>query len=261
MQLFDVGMEEFNASDPIVSYLFGGFGDARHLYKTLLDIVRHEKTGQVLQKKYHFTIVDINFYALSRDLIMFMLLQELSEQDDLESDGSLRIVCTIYYIYISAWMPASFFDHLQRTISSALRSLRAGKSPVPWLHIHPQDISGYIHALSTWQSESLNILSVKELMKRTLEEQLNNETRSPDYFGPTYESFKQEKLLFRYSGILLPQKEICSMKKRVCKLCWTNISRNQKPTRLSLSNMLYRSGNSTLLSYLLNGSKILMQSI
>lgn len=211
LPMFDISMNMYNPSDPINSFFFGGIGDARHFYKTIHDIVDHEKSGKTPKKKYHFTLIDINIYALARDLIVFLLLEEFSQQNDMSSEKATDIMCTIYYVYISAWMPSASFDHLQKIISAALGDLKSGKQPLVWLHIHPKDFTGIVDALGTWQNETLDLLPPKELLKRTITEQKTSEARSASIYWnyvPQLATFKQEKVLFRYSALLLPPQSI-----------------------------------------------------
>ena len=81
-----VAFEKVNLKDPMIAYLFGGIGDARHVFKTLLDIKHREEYFKAPVRKYHLTIVDINPHALARDLIVFVLLDDLSKQNDFDSE-------------------------------------------------------------------------------------------------------------------------------------------------------------------------------
>jgi hypothetical protein len=124
-----------------VSFFLGGIGDARHLLRTLIGISAFERPSKD-RKRYHFTIVDINKCAIVRDLIVFMLLDKLSDLD-VSSDKALTLRNAIFFIYMSTMMPHFAFVQLHETIDQALTCLKSGKQPLKWVYLHTRDIPLY----------------------------------------------------------------------------------------------------------------------
>jgi len=102
-------------------------------------------------KNYHFTIVDIKSAAIARDLVVLMLLDELSElaHDDARAKSSLVLLC-LSYTYLSAIMPSSLHEMLQEKISEVKDALEKDNLP-PFIEVpdmYRADIAGY---LDDWQ--------------------------------------------------------------------------------------------------------------
>jgi Domain of unknown function (DUF4470) len=55
------------------SFLFGGIGDARHLFTSLQDLL--ESCESPNSKRFHFTMVDIKAVVIARDLVMFYIFK------------------------------------------------------------------------------------------------------------------------------------------------------------------------------------------
>lgn len=142
---FDASIEKSNSKDEVISFFFGGIGDARHLYRTITHIAEFEMNGskQAPTRRYHFTIHDINKCAITRDLIILMLLEDLSRLDHY-SDEALIILTTLYYTYISPMMPRYAFDQLHKTIDRALDCLKSGRQPIELIFLHNADFPRYI---------------------------------------------------------------------------------------------------------------------
>jgi hypothetical protein len=59
------------------AFLFGGIGDARHLFVSLADM--NDFCPSPTTKRFHFTMVDINSAVIARDLVMFYIFKQLSQ--------------------------------------------------------------------------------------------------------------------------------------------------------------------------------------
>jgi len=77
-ELFDdKDIQKLHKDDKSISFFFASIGDARDLYKTIIDIADKENSGKAPRKEHHFTVNDINKGALTRDLVIWMLLEDL----------------------------------------------------------------------------------------------------------------------------------------------------------------------------------------
>jgi hypothetical protein len=56
--------------------MFGGIGDARHLFESLSDLGR---CPTPTSKRFHFTMVDIKHVVIARDLVLFYIFKHLSQ--------------------------------------------------------------------------------------------------------------------------------------------------------------------------------------
>jgi len=61
-----------------ISFFFGRVGDARNFLQTLAVISESERLKDVPKLKYHFTVNDISKSALVRKMVIWMLLDEVS---------------------------------------------------------------------------------------------------------------------------------------------------------------------------------------
>lgn len=204
-------MQTANPADSQISFFCGGIGDARHMFRTFLDIEHHEKSGKTSPKHYHFTIVDVNKYALARDLILFMLLQDLSVIGDASSDEAILILSTIFYVWAGKMIPHCTFEHLQQTISRALVALRPKQQPVKWGHLHKQDFSLYIQALNNWQGKAMNLYTNSAFISQVTDELRNTKASMPPGFSSTPESCRTEALLFTHAAFLSPPRRIMEL--------------------------------------------------
>ena len=113
-------------------FLLGGFGDARHLYASLIDLNQQfEKLDVEKQKnvKAYFLLNDINACAVAKLIIMFACLRKLNDIDynkierDLETTKAAALV---FYVFISNVMPeyieSEVLAIIKKLISSELKS-------------------------------------------------------------------------------------------------------------------------------------------
>jgi hypothetical protein len=149
--LFDATLS--SSSRQTASFLFGGIGDARNMFQTIMEMAAHERESQKkeIDKTYHFTILDTNSPAIARDLVVLMLLDELSElAHDAAKARSSKILQCLFYTYLSAIMPSSLHEVLQVKIAEAKTALEKNTLP-PFIdipYIYRADTVGY---LDDWQ--------------------------------------------------------------------------------------------------------------
>ena len=137
-----------------LSFFFGGIGDARNLYATILRIDQLESEKRETRKRrYHCTINDIKAAALARDLLVFQLLDELINLDDISQDQRPQLLTTIFFLYAGVVVPPYVADRIQTTIQRVIQGLRSGTSNLDWVHICERDKPALLKSLQTWQGE------------------------------------------------------------------------------------------------------------
>lgn len=132
------------------SFLFVGIGDARRVFATLAAVASHErKRPGPRTKRHHFTLVDLKASPLARDLIIFWLLDELSNADGkAERDTTVAI----YYIFVGTIMPSRAYEKLQSSIAKIINALETDSQIPDWLFVGRSDRSALIRHLVYWVS-------------------------------------------------------------------------------------------------------------
>jgi hypothetical protein len=200
--------ESFSPESENISLFFGGVGDARNALQTISVLAQHEAQGAASKRRYHLTLNDIHKTALARDLIVCILLDDLSTLDA-ESIEAARILNTIFFIYISTMMPPYAFDQLNETIGRALTTLQSGQQPLKWLFMHKKDMTSYITALTHWKEEASDVFTSAEIVNKV---SWNMRTKGASSFikeaDPIY---KNEKQLYIEAAVLFPSKKMLQL--------------------------------------------------
>jgi tetratricopeptide (TPR) repeat protein len=141
---------DLNSSDTeALAFLFAGIGDSRHLLQTFITIARFE-LALPTHRKYRFTINDVKQEVFARDLIFFLLLDQLAPEIERPDQGSTKVskkgwqeiwtsdagpmevsekgektLTTLFYAYISQVMPPAVYEDLKLQSSSPSRLYRA----------------------------------------------------------------------------------------------------------------------------------------
>lgn len=208
----DVATSQFSkalasASSESCSFLFGGIGDARHFYATLIHIADFEQTSEPdSTRKYHFAINDIMAPTLAKDIIIFYMLQELktSEQD---IDESLTLAA-IFYIFCSQIMPPFAYNHLQTTIEAIIKALDSGRSVLEWLSLGVPERLAVRKVLVSWKEEAENLCSTFEISAFVVRENEEFRKSQMGIFGEWFEEIpagcSKEMALYQRTAVLYP---------------------------------------------------------
>lgn len=157
--------------DRNLSVLLGGIGDARHFYAQIAILGATERmvmhTTSPLKRKYQFTLNDSNRGAISRNLVLLVLLDELACLTDIPQAERTEIYTTVYYIFAGVIMPRYALDRLLHTVDSVVGRLRNNEPVLPWLQLHDSDRLHLISALESWLDIELNDrLSTSDVIDR-----------------------------------------------------------------------------------------------
>ncbi|KAJ7467818.1 hypothetical protein B0H11DRAFT_1814028 [Mycena galericulata] len=136
-----------------LSFFFGGVGDARNAYATLIGGHRAYKTlpkDKRSAMRMHLTLLDIHPSALARDLVVLMLLNDCMAPN-VAPDALAEIKATLMYTYAGGLMPPYAYACQQKTIKSLLERLAAVPPRLPpWLHVSRDGIPAIRASLAYW---------------------------------------------------------------------------------------------------------------
>ena len=140
------------SSEPL-SFFFGGIGDARHLFATIITLRALERdTQQLSQRQYHFTINDLKAGVLARDLVILRLLCDLTESAEKNTE-KLEIKTTLFLIYIAVVMPVYAYKRLQSSIRRVIAALESRNDLPTKVHVSTNHTTALLRCLISWQGE------------------------------------------------------------------------------------------------------------
>ncbi|KAI4220875.1 MAG: hypothetical protein LQ349_007983 [Xanthoria aureola] len=176
-----------------VSLFFGGIGDARNLYATLIETARLETVdSRPPKRKYHVIVNDLKAPALARDLVMFYLLDDLAKMES--SGGELETEhCTvILYLFTASILPPFAARRIQETIKRAHE---------PLLHIAQKGMVG-------WKNGKEYVCRHWEV-NVTLTDEAWTESRRWDWvYGVIgFDPFENMEALYELTGLPLPKNQ------------------------------------------------------
>lgn len=132
-----------------LAFLFGGIGGARNLYATIIEIDRLERNSRDRKKTYQATINDVKANALTRDLVMFYLLDESSAMENSRMDTRTEVSTTMFYLFAGAIMPRAVSVCIRATMHRVITALRTGEDALDWVYIYESDSFQLIRSLTS----------------------------------------------------------------------------------------------------------------
>ncbi|KAH6899383.1 hypothetical protein BKA70DRAFT_1314260 [Coprinopsis sp. MPI-PUGE-AT-0042] len=91
-----------------LALLFGGVGDGRHAFATLIHAAREDITENL-----HLTLLDIHPVPIAKLLLIFYLLNEIDNASS--EDDKLELMATLTFLYMSMLMPHYAVQRLMKT--------------------------------------------------------------------------------------------------------------------------------------------------
>ncbi|PBK94360.1 hypothetical protein ARMGADRAFT_1062580 [Armillaria gallica] len=154
-----------------LAFFFGGCGDARHVFGTLISL--HKSSTQLGKNKKkhsraHLTLLDIHPTTLARDLVLFVLMDDLIASRNSEEDEA-EIKATLFYTYfwcphalvlspqvsiisLSPQMLAHPRSRFQSVVKRLINELQATPLTVPaWIHVDAGAIQRIVRSLTFWR--------------------------------------------------------------------------------------------------------------
>jgi hypothetical protein len=206
-EYYNVGHDKANTMlDPFLTYnstatetlsfLFAGIGDARHLLQTFQAIAVVEAKNS--KRRYHFTINDVKPEVFARDLLIFMLLGQLTKelpsrdaQPKTSSKNVWLILATLFYTFIGQVMPLEVYNHLQEVIKATIGALEQPHLLPRWIRIDQKDIPTINAALRSWQAEVQDTFTTRDFIRNIIKTRMHNSMNMRRY-GITDEDQLQE---------------------------------------------------------------------
>ncbi|KAJ7110686.1 hypothetical protein C8R44DRAFT_883805 [Mycena epipterygia] len=137
-----------------LAFFFGGVGDARHVFGTLISL--HDTSYRLNENQrdalnVHITLLDIKEHALARDLVVMFLLSKIMVCDD--ATERLELQATVFYIYTTLVMP----KYCQERFCDAVAEIQVKISQdavnfLPWIRLDSRSVPKIMSVLSLWAS-------------------------------------------------------------------------------------------------------------
>ncbi|CEP03319.1 DUF4470 domain-containing protein [Plasmodiophora brassicae] len=159
-----------------LSFFFGGVGDARHVFTTLLDVQRqmmsltndsewpaddHPIWGHL---RMHIVVNDIVMPIFARNLIVVHLLWELGaytiDQATTVPDA-IELAALIHYVFVGVVMPPYLYDRLMAVIDRLL-AVPTPMEVLPFVRMSPDCWASLKETLRFWRRDPF-VLSTKEM--------------------------------------------------------------------------------------------------
>ncbi|KAH6667869.1 hypothetical protein B0J14DRAFT_173776 [Halenospora varia] len=189
-----------------VAFFFGGVGDGRNVLQTFIDIANLEQIGKVKERKYHFSVNDISKSAIARDLVLWMMLDELSGLEE-GGEEAVMLMNTIYFVYIGTMMPGYTFEQLCEFTEKALNTLKKGEQPLKWLYLHEEDMEKYIEALGDWIGSSKDLFTSAEIVQRVRAAMIWKD-EDAEFLEPNEVAYEKERKCYLKSAVLFPAQKV-----------------------------------------------------
>jgi hypothetical protein len=192
-----------------ISLLFGGIRDCRNLHSTFMHIFMDWQQGKLKGQSFHFTLVDIMPAAIARDLVVFLLLDDLSMAMTTSRSGRSPLLQCLYYTYSSPIMPHRLAAILQARIQRAIDILEDKQPPPAYLdipHIHRPEV---LRVLKEWQHDASARLPVLKLRRAIISQRQSERMKwnlhhstSIRPMPDTAPEWKMEQQFYEQTGVL-----------------------------------------------------------
>lgn len=147
--------EETLTGQDDISMFFGGSGDLRHFYGTIMALAKSEVSSNIQNRRYHFTLNDTKPGTFARAMVFFYLLDELATSAGVSMLGWLERLAVIFYVFVAPVIPRVVFDRLHQVLDSLIEAMETQRVVLPWVRVHPRDKSPILLALKSWKSKDL----------------------------------------------------------------------------------------------------------
>ncbi len=150
-----------------VTVLYGGIGDARHLYASLVDMSDSIGEGEP-HPQFYFTVVDIKAAVVARDLVMLYILKRLTRfnLEERKSEEALEVIslqtlnwykliflfqwmALIEYVYLASTMPYYLHTRLLDVLKELEENLKSQTFP-HWIYVDPVSIPEILGYVQDW---------------------------------------------------------------------------------------------------------------
>ncbi|KEQ71506.1 hypothetical protein M436DRAFT_74564 [Aureobasidium namibiae CBS 147.97] len=160
------------------------------------------------QSTYHFTIIDTKPQVIARAMLVFLLLEELTDKRSLNQEKAEEILATLFYTFMNHIMPPQAYKKLQMTITKAIRLLAQPTTTLSWFDVLQKDRGAVIKALTLWQHKTSQMFSTNTFRLKiaidTANQSMSPWTPEPGDMPPPAKGLAKDKILYDRAGITLP---------------------------------------------------------
>jgi hypothetical protein len=159
-----------------------------------------------------FVLNDFDPHVFARDLLIWNMLEVLTQTLPTNTQKTGLYLNTIYYVFCAPIMPAATFEHLQKNIERAIEMLEDSKPLPKWLDFPSQARRPVIEVLKSWKADIPSTYDVKAYRMRLmahLEARPGQSLRSDEHSGRGLnKKLKSEEDCFAKTLLLLPHPSI-----------------------------------------------------
>ncbi|CAA7262632.1 unnamed protein product [Cyclocybe aegerita] len=154
------------------SFLFGGSGDARHVYATLADLghifTRQLHETPVDSVNVHFTLVDIHPAMLARTIVMFGLFRKVLQLRGVQHHARrVEFYATLFFLQTSILVPEYCRMIFQDTVKNIVSELEGGQKVLTkGIYINERTLPATLELLRYWSVPLLK--TTKALLERNI---------------------------------------------------------------------------------------------
>ena len=175
------------------------------MHATFVLIFRDRMQGKLKGRSFHFTLVDIKPAVTARDLVVFLLLDDLSKIARTSTSKRFLLLSCLYYTYLSPFMPGRLAAILQARIQRVIDILEDKQPPPGYLdipHIHRPEV---LRVLKQWQHDASARLPVSKLRQEIVWQRHSERIKLGLRVGPmpdTLPDWKLEEQFYEQTGVL-----------------------------------------------------------
>ncbi|KAF9558523.1 hypothetical protein CPC08DRAFT_763920 [Agrocybe pediades] len=139
------------------SFMFGGSGDARHVFATLIHFYSMTMDHKTQTISAHMTLIDIHPATLARLAIVLKILHEIVATHRTNDEKKrTELHTTLFYVYTAMLMPEYCRQIVMRIASKLAEEIPKKTNTLPkWLHINEASVPAIVKQLRNW-SKPLN---------------------------------------------------------------------------------------------------------
>ncbi|EGG03340.1 uncharacterized protein MELLADRAFT_65695 [Melampsora larici-populina 98AG31] len=210
---------------PVVSFMFCGIGDARNLLQTMMDYHLNGPSSHQSDQRLHLTILDFKPAILARDLILFLLLDDISLNLGISNQkkymlGKQRacnlteLLTTVSYFYITQVMPAYALKNIQAIIQRLLDAFDDSRQPISWVHIPVAVQAAVRPSLESWKRGPFGPYSTqrfREIVQGNSKSKMNTTSMVGGFDLDSFSIFsylKFDKRVYDDFTVLLPPEDM-----------------------------------------------------
>ncbi|KAI1471970.1 uncharacterized protein F4812DRAFT_456073 [Daldinia caldariorum] len=189
-------LEKSAENDPVLSMMFGGVSDARHVFHTILEYSLKKKGSQ----KLHLTMVDHKPIVVARDLVFFSLLLEAAGNKESKDVALL----SLSYAYCAQIIPQFAWDKLQETVTKLLDRLEKTQQPIEMGYLPNKQMDSVVAILKSWQGNLTTLYITLEIHRHLVEHGAKAHPRAAE----TLSKFSIDRRTFEDFSVIFPPQDM-----------------------------------------------------